>query len=171
MRLADWQLSFSVRDVNFATKLLEWLKPKPDPRDKEDYVPEGDSERAATQREIYLLCACIHFSLSVLLPILFFSVGGRGDETSVAGSESLINNPAAQAPAEVGFVLWHTIQLLQWPMSWVLGFLSHLAGAPLFTGWIGYLPIALNSLLWAVPIYYIYRGISWWRSRKKEKAA
>lgn len=144
-------------------KIWDWLKGKPVPGDDAPYVPPPATERPATQTEIYLLCACIHFSASVILPILFYSVGGRGDETAVPGAEGMLASGAFRMPAEVGFVLWHGIQLLQWPMSWVLGFLSHMAGAPLFTGILGYIPLAVNSLLWAVPIYFAYH----WLTRRR----
>lgn len=152
-------------------KLLEWLKGKTAPGDEQPYERPPDADRPATEREIYLLCACLHFSASVLLPILFYTVGGIAGDNAVGGLEEAKQGRDLGLPAEVGFVLFHLIQALQWPMSWVLGFLSKLAGAPLFTGILGYVPIALNSLLWAVPIYYVVRGVRAWRQGQMKKAA
>jgi hypothetical protein len=151
-------------------KLWDWFNAQSPggASDKDEYAPEGESERPASPLEIYLLCACLHFSASVLLPILFYSIGGVGDDNSVSGSEVIRANEGFKMPAEIGFLLWHLIQALQWPVSWVLGFLSKLAGAPLFTGLIGYIPIALNSLLWGAPIYLAYREIRRRWPRKKK---
>lgn len=146
-------------------KLLEWFKGKTIPGDEEPYVPIS-LDIPATPRQQYLLCACIHFSLSVLMPILFFTIGGRETDESVAGAQDLISGEVMKAPAEVGFVLFHFIQALQWPMSWVLGFLSKMAGGDMFAGILGYVPVALNSLLCAIPIYYAYRWLVKWRESK-----
>lgn len=144
-------------------KLWDWLNGNSDPSDKEPYVEDPAVNLPATPTQQYLLCACLHFCLSVLLPILFYSVGGRETETSVPGSQEMIASGKYNVTSDIGFVLFHLIQALQWPMSWILGFLSHLAGAPMFTGLLGYIPIALNSLLCAIPIYYAWR---WYAGRK-----
>ena len=145
-------------------KLWDWLQGKNNEGDVQPYAEPPD--RPATPLEIYLLCAAIHCSLSILLPIAFFTLGGRVTETSVGGAPG-VQGTVDTLPAEIGFALFHIIQFLQWPMSWILGFFSALANSPMMTGWLGYVPVILNSLLWGVPIYYGYLLWQKWRSSRK----
>lgn len=98
---------------------------------------------------IILLIALVHMAISVGGTLFAFSYGMEGFDTGEV-------KPFASLLSSIFLVMYY-------PVMGILRYTPGLHDA--FPGLWGYIPIYINSILWASAIYYIYRKI---KNRKVE---